>query len=58
MHGFEDLIIGKQFSLCNGTVLVGFSRWTDGGEASNGSIHYLIEFFKATQSNLQVFIKQ
>ncbi|MBN1604748.1 MAG: PAC2 family protein [Chitinispirillaceae bacterium] len=45
----ENLIIDKPFSLSNGTLVVGFSGWMDGGEASSGSINYLIEFFKATQ---------
>jgi predicted ATP-grasp superfamily ATP-dependent carboligase len=45
----ENLIIDKPFSLKNGTLLVGFSGWMDGGEASTGSINYLIEFFNAPQ---------
>ena len=46
----ESLIIETPCQLNNGTLLIGFSGWMDGGDASTGSINYLIDQMTPTQT--------
>ncbi len=45
----ENLIIEKPCKLKDGILLIGFTGWMDGGDASSGSINFLVDFFNATQ---------
>ena len=45
----ENLIVENLSQLHNGTLLLGFTGWMDGGDVSTGSINYLIGQFDPAQ---------